>query len=124
MAHKILIIEDDHHYVKNLQEAFDKDDEQIIVAMDGEEGLAKARKEKPDLILVDIMLPKMLGLTVISKLKSKKETEHIPLIAFTNFGGETNKQRALEVGADKFVVKAEVSSTKLAKIARKYLPKG
>ena len=68
---KVLIVEDDKDFIWILQQGFDKQGFSLIVAEDGEEGLKKIEEEKPDLILLDILLPKMDGVTVAKKLKER-----------------------------------------------------
>ncbi len=124
MRRKILLVEDDDVYRGTLANEFKEEDEVVIEARDGEEALKKAREEKPDVVVVDVMLPKMMGLTLVELLKSDEVTKHIPVIAVTNFGGEANKQRAKAVGVNGFVVKAEVTTKQLADIVRRFAPGG
>lgn len=103
MKEKILIIEDEEELVKGLKlnlvfESFD-----VIWALDGEDGLNKALKEAPDLILLDIMLPKKDGLEVCRKLRQRNVT--IPIIMLTAKGGEVDKVVGLEIGADDYITK-------------------
>ena len=78
------------------------------IATDGKEGLALARRVKPDLILLDIMLPKMNGFEILKKLSEHASTKQIPVIVLTNLGGEradSDKRLALSLGAKEFLVK-------------------
>ncbi len=77
----------------------------IIVAHDGEEALQKAYAEKPDLILLDIVMPKKNGLEVCKTLKTKSETRSIPVVMFTVLGKESAKKAAENAGAAGFIVK-------------------
>ena len=81
---------------------------QVSIATDGKDGLALARRVKPDLILLDIMLPKMNGFEILKKLSEHASTKQIPVIVLTNLGGEradSDKRLALSLGAKEFLVK-------------------
>lgn len=83
---KILLIEDDEMIARMYQERFSRNGFEIILAFSGEEGLEKAEKEKPDIILLDIMLPKMNGYEVLKALKGKETTVSIPVIILSSLG--------------------------------------
>jgi len=107
MSKKILFIEDE----TALQKAFgtilrDKGYE-ITSALDGETGLRLAKEEKPDLILLDLILPKIHGFEVLKKLKEEKETKEIPVIVLTNLEDMENVGKALELGANAYLIKAQ-----------------
>lgn len=121
--YKILIVEDDKNYSQAVAQEFSADQYHVITSFDGVQGLTIAKSEIPDLIILDIMLPKMLGITFMENLMNDPKTKHIPVIAITNFGGEANKERALQTGVKEFLVKAEVTTNELAEIGKKYLPK-
>src|SRR3989344_2468345 len=76
---KILLIEDDNILQKMYEDKFGSTDYHLISASDGEEGLAKAISEKPDFILLDLMMPKLSGIQVLKELQKNPETEHIPV---------------------------------------------
>lgn len=81
---------------------------QVSIATDGKEGLALARRVKPDLILLDIMLPEMNGFEILKKLSEHAATKQVPVIVLTNLGGEradSDKRLALSLGAKEFLVK-------------------
>ena len=104
---KILFIEDE----AVLQEAFGGFLKQagykVLSALDGEIGLRLAKTEKPDLILLDIVLPKYNGFEVLGKLKSEKETENIPVIVLTNMEKMEDINKAIELGAKTYLVKTQ-----------------
>jgi len=103
MKEKILIIEDEEELVKGLQLNLVLEGYDVIWALDGEDGLNKALKEAPDLILLDIMLPKKDGLEVCRELRQRNVT--IPIIMLTAKGGEVDKVVGLEIGADDYITK-------------------
>lgn len=104
---KILLVDDDALLVRMYQKKLENDGYIVAVAEDGDVALAKVAGFKPDLILLDIMMPKVNGLQVLKTLKEHKETNTIPVIILTNVGGSdeyTNK--GLELGAVAYLVKA------------------
>jgi two-component system alkaline phosphatase synthesis response regulator PhoP len=103
MKEKILIIEDEEELVKGLKLNLVFEGYEVIWAMDGEEGLNKALKEAPDLILLDIMLPKKDGLDVCRELRQRNVT--IPIVMLTAKGEEVDKVVGLEIGADDYITK-------------------
>lgn len=119
---KILIVDDDEVFVNTIKAEFNQEDEQIILAIDGEDGMSKAKSEIPDVILLDVIMPKMLGLSVLERLKEDDVTKFIPTIVVSNFGGENNEKRALELGANEFIVKTAVTPAQIAASVRKYFP--
>ncbi len=116
MKKKILFIEDEFNLQTTLGEFLRKEGYEVVSALDGEAGLRMAKKEKPDLILLDLILPKKHGLDVLKELKDNEETKDIPVIIFTNLETANDVQKALELGANTYLVKANYS---LDDIARK-----
>jgi DNA-binding response OmpR family regulator len=104
---KILFIEDEASLQKTLGDALKGDGYQVVSALDGEIGLRLARSEKPDLILLDIILPKINGLEVLKMLKEDQETESIPVIILTNLENMEEVNRAIELGAKAYLVKSQ-----------------
>jgi DNA-binding response OmpR family regulator len=104
---KVLIIEDDFELVKLYERIFALENMELITAGDGEEGLEKTATEKPSLILLDIMMPKMDGFQVLLRLKSNAETKNIPVIVLTNLSGIKDAESCLYIGAAKYLVKSE-----------------
>lgn len=105
---KILIVEDYSVLARMYQQKFTEDGHQVEAASNGEEGLAKAKTFQPDLVLLDIMMPKMSGLDLLNVLKEDRKLKHIPVVMLTNVGGET-VQQGLEMGAIAYLVKTEYS---------------
>lgn len=102
---KILIVEDETHIAEAVKYNLDKAGFRTIVAYDGTKALELARREAPDLILLDWMLPEMDGLTVCRVLKQEEKTKHIPIIMLTVKSEERDKVLGLETGADDYVTK-------------------
>ena len=104
----ILLVEDDPMLTELYQTKLEMEGYEVTIATDGEAGVAAAKKGKPDLILLDIMLPKMNGFEVLKALKAKKSVSKIPVVVLTNLGGEkadSDKKLALSLGAHEFLVK-------------------
>ena len=104
---KILLIDDDPLLVRMYQKKLENDGYMVATAGDGEEGLAKVAQYLPDLILLDIMMPKMNGLLVLNKLKEDTTTAKIPVVLLTNVGSsDEDAEQGLEMGAVAYLVKA------------------
>ncbi len=116
MAKKILIVDDEPHVVKMLESRLRANGYNTASAGDAILAVQQARREKPDLILLDIMMPAGSGLTVIKNLKSMTETKDIPVIFITATTGEKVEQEAYELGAAHFVRKPFDSADILKKI--------
>src|SRR5450631_2163133 len=102
-AAKILIVEDEPNMVAGLRDNFEYEGFQVLTALDGVEGLEKALKDSPDLVVLDVMMPRMSGLDVCKQLKAKRPS--IPVIMLTARGQEVDKVVGLELGADDYVTK-------------------
>jgi DNA-binding response OmpR family regulator len=103
----LLIIEDDPLILRMYQQAFEFKKHKIFIADNGEDGLKLAKDELPDVILMDIMMPKMNGLEVLKMLKLNQDTKKIPVIMLTNMGEEKDVQTALSLGAIKYITKID-----------------
>ena len=105
MAAKILLVDDEQDIIKTVGFRLRSVGYEVITASDGMEGLDKARKEKPDLIILDLMLPKIDGYKVCALLKKDDRYAKIPIILFTAKAGDVDKKIGLELGADAYVMK-------------------
>jgi len=118
---KIMLVEDDN----NLREIYGArllaEGYEIVSAKDGEEALAMAVKEKPDLIISDIMMPKISGFDMLDILRSTAETKHTKVIMMTALSQVEDKERADRLGADRYLVKSQVTLEDVAKAAREVL---
>lgn len=102
---KILIVDDEKNIVEAVRYVLEKEGFRTVVAHDGARGLELARREAPDLVLLDWMLPELDGLTVCRILKRDEATRHVPILMLTVKSGETDKVLGLELGADDYVTK-------------------
>ena len=104
---KILFIEDESALQKTLEDILKQGSYKMISALDGETGLRLAESEKPDLILLDLILPRMHGFEVLKKLKGDSKTKDIPVIILTNLEGMKDINQAIELGATTYLVKTK-----------------
>lgn len=113
---RILFIEDEPDQIMVVQTRLEASDFEVITAALGEEGLRKAREDKPDLILLDLILPDISGFDVCKSLKEDPETKDIPVIIITAFGTPVAEEDALDYGADGFIKKPYDSADLVVKI--------
>jgi DNA-binding response OmpR family regulator len=109
MAKKILFIEDEPAFQATLGDFLKASGFDLLAAADGLSGLEMAKKEKPDLILLDLILPKKDGFEVLAELKKDPKTAVIPVIVLTNLESAEDIDRALEAGAVAYMVKTNYS---------------
>lgn len=102
----ILLVEDEPILQKRIEQALTEEGYHVKSALDGEAGLQLAKLLKPELILLDIILPKKNGFEVLEKLKKDPETKQIPVIILTNLESSLDVEKALELGATTYLVKA------------------
>lgn len=102
---RILIVDDEVDLVETVKFRLEANNFEVMGAYDGQEGLDKARKEKPDLIILDLMLPKLDGYKVCRMLKFDEKYKNIPIILFTARAQESDQKMGMEVGADAYITK-------------------
>jgi CheY-like chemotaxis protein len=115
---KILFIEDEPDQIVMIALRLEKNNYEVISSMDGEEGVAMAIKEKPDLILADVIMPGIDGFEVCRRLRKNPVTKHIPIISTTAAGIDDVEHQCLAAGADDCVRKPYDSADLLTKIRR------
>lgn len=113
---RILLVEDEKDMVYAVTLQLEANNYEVLTAHDGQEGLEKAKKEKPDLIILDLMLPKMDGYKVCGLLKADTRYNRIPIIMFTARAQESDKETGKEVGADAYITKPFEQEMLFAKI--------
>jgi len=118
---KILIVEDDPLMSRMYQKIFKFEGYDVEMAANGEEGLEKVKSAKPTLILLDIMMPKMNGLEVLEKLKADPATKTIPVVVLTNLAGQSDAEKALSMGAIKYIIKSEYEPKQVANMVKEIL---
>ena len=116
MTPHVLVVEDEDALATLLQYNLDKEGYDVALAQDGEEALVMVDERLPDLVVLDWMLPKVSGIEVCRRLRSRAETRNIPIILLTARGEETDRIRGLDTGADDYVVKPFSMSELAARI--------
>ncbi|MGL5314874.1 MAG: response regulator [Peptostreptococcaceae bacterium] len=117
MNSKILVIDDEIHIVELLKFNLETSNYNVDFAYDGLDGYIKAKENKPDLILLDWMLPNISGIDVLKKIRSDKDLKQIPVIMLTAKNMENDKIEGLEVGADDYITKPFSIKELLARIS-------
>lgn len=118
---KILFIEDESALQKTLGEILRQEDYEIISALDGETGLRLANAKKPDLILLDLVLPRIHGFEVLKKLKENAETKAIPVLVLTNLEDVKDIEKVLNLGATTYLVKENYTLEEVLEKVKKTL---
>ena len=121
MAKTILIVEDDPRQMRLIQDLLKISGYATITATDGEKGIKLAKAKKPDLILMDIMMPKMDGYTACREIKLDKATRVIPVVMVTSLDYPLNKELGKDVGADGYITKP-FGRQELLDVIHRFLP--
>jgi CheY-like chemotaxis protein len=111
---KVLIVEDEPLVARMYEKALTFDGMDVSIAMGGESGIKKAREEKPDFILMDIMMPEMNGIEALEYIKNNPETANIPVVMLTNLSGDNDMELAKQKGAYDYWVKKDIKPRELA----------
>lgn len=117
-AKKILIVDDSKTALMMQSMLLKRESYEVITASDGEEGVAKALAEKPDLILLDVVMPKMSGFDVLTRLRSEETTRETPILLVTTRGESTNIQSGYDAGCSDYLTKPVDGTELLAKLKR------
>lgn len=120
---KILFIEDESALQKTFGDLLKQEGFETISAFDGKTGLDLARLKKPDLILLDLILPKMDGFKVLEELKKDKKTKNIPVVVLTNLEGIEEVEKAIQLGATTYLVKAQYTLKEVISKVKEILKK-
>ena len=118
---KILIIEDDKFLRELITRKLEKEGYETSQAVDGEDGFKKVSSEKPDLILLDLILPGIDGFDVLSIIKKDDQLSGIPVIILSNLGQKEDVERGLNLGAIDYLIKAHFTPTEIIEKAKKVL---
>lgn len=121
---KILIIEDDQFLSSVLKGRLEKEGFQVEQAFDGEEGLAKLKVSRPNLILLDLILPKMSGFEVLEQISLDPQLSQIPVMIASNLGQESDIQKAKSLGAVEYYVKVKTTIDELASMVKRIVEQG
>ncbi len=118
---KILIVEDDAYLADVYGTKFEKEGFEVKIAEDGETGIQMTFDWSPDIVLLDIMLPKMDGLDVLRELKASKDTKNIPIVMWTNKSDSVEAKHAKEMGAVDYLVKVYNMPSEVVNKVKGYL---
>ncbi len=120
---KVLIIEDDKFLIKLYGDTLRRNNFEVVDAATGGEGFHKALKEKPDLIILDLVLPRKSGFEVLSEIKTNSEIKDTPVIILSNLGQDSDIKRGKDLGAVSYLVKSDFSVNKLPEIVKEEIAK-
>jgi len=112
---KVLIIEDDSYILDMYKIKFEASNFEVTAASDGMAGLKILKKKRPDVILLDVIMPKMDGFSVLKAIKNKPELKEIPVILLTNLGQRENIEKGFELGAASYIIKAHFTPSEVVK---------
>ncbi len=119
---KVVLVEDDELFVKMYQKKFVREGIDLDVAFNGEDGFNKIKELKPDIVILDLMMPKMGGVEVLRKLSADSDLKDIPVIVMTNLNaGSEEVNEAMSLGVKETVLKTDVTPEQIVGIVRKYL---
>jgi len=121
---KVILIEDDEVLSVVMQEELGRVGFDVDVADSGEKGLKLARSKKPALVLLDLMLPDISGFDVLAKLKADQKTKKIPVVILTSMSMDENIRKAIDAGADDYMVKSQHTVTELVEMIQEFLVSG
>jgi len=118
---KVLIIEDEPALRELLAKKFQKEGISVLSAADGEAGLRMAIEKKPNLIILDVLLPKMDGITMLSELRKDQWGRNVPVFVWTNLNGNENIAKALERGVVGYLIKTDFTLSEITAKIKAYL---
>lgn len=122
---KLVIVEDEEALLGVLSEKMRKAGFEVLVARDGEEGMRVIEKSNPDLVLLDLILPKKDGFDVLLELKARQDLKMIPVIVLSNLDEDENLKKALRMGAEDYIVKTQHTVNEVVeKVADRLMQKG
>jgi CheY-like chemotaxis protein len=119
----IFVVEDNEFLIKFYRIKLEKEGYSVIFACNGEEAMKKMQTEMPDIILLDLIMPKKCGLEVLAELKKDPKFQNIPVLVLTNLGQGEDMKKAMDAGADDYIVKADTSFEDIISKIEKHLKK-
>src|SRR3989344_9657081 len=115
---KVLVVEDEPFLLELYEQKLEMSGYDIVKASNGEEGFSLASLEKPDLILLDILMPKVDGYGTLKRLKAEKATKDIPVIIFSNLSQKEEIEKGLKLGANDYIIKTSVTPSQMEEKVR------
>jgi len=119
---KILLIEDEIEMAEMYRDKFLEAGFEVTLAFTSEEGLEMVKKERPDLIVLDILLPTENGISFLAKLRKSPKTSNLIVVALSNYDEPNTKKEAFDLGVKDYLIKTEFTPKKLVEEIKKYLP--
>ncbi|MFH1315422.1 MAG: response regulator [Candidatus Uhrbacteria bacterium] len=119
--YKILLVEDNPAMSKVYRNRLVSEGFEVITAEDGEQGIDKIRSEKPELVLLDLIMPKIDGFGVLEEIRKDKKYNKIPIIVLSNLGQASDLEKAKKLGATDYLIKADFSLVDVVKRVRQHL---
>lgn len=120
IKHKILLIEDDQMISSMYKTKLESDGFEVLLAENGVDGIKAAKEGKPELIMLDVIMPQLDGFSVLEALKKDKTTKNIPVVMLTNLGTEEDREKGKKLGAIDYFVKASLTPTEFSDKVKKY----
>jgi two-component system alkaline phosphatase synthesis response regulator PhoP len=120
-AGKILLVEDDQTMVKMYATKLLKENFQVEVASDGEQALEKVKSQKPGLVVLDLMIPKIGGMEVLAQLRADPKTRSLPVLILSNLSQDADIQKAKQLGVKEFLVKANFTPSQVVEKIKQYI---
>lgn len=118
MATRVLIVEDERHIIESLSFVLETEGFEVTSELDGEAGLRRLRADPPDVLILDVMLPKMNGLEVLKLVRADPRLRELPVVILTAKGRAQDRRRAEEIGVDAFMTKP-FSNLEVAEVVRR-----
>ena len=118
---KILLIEDEKILLEMYKDKFEQEGFEMILSIDAEKGFELAKKEKPDLIILDILLPEKNGIFFLKQQMEDPEIASIPVVALSNYDHPEARKKALELGAKEYIIKTDFTPQEIVEKIKKYL---
>ncbi len=118
---KVLLIEDEPLTIKIYSTHLQSEGHKVLIADNGEDGLKLAVGEQPNLIVLDIMMPKIDGFSLLKEIKSNSKTQKIPVLIYSNLSSEEDIKKAQNLGATDYLIKSKVTPTQVVEKFKKYL---
>lgn len=120
---KIMIVEDDTLVQRMYQKVFSYEGFETVTADNGEDGMNKVKADKPSLILLDVMMPKVNGMQMLKELKGDPELKKIPVVILTNLANDAIINEAFNLGVEGYLIKSEINNEKIVEEIKQYLNK-
>lgn len=120
---RVLLVEDDPPMVKMYATKLEKEGFEVAIAYNGEDGLAKVKEWAPDLVLLDLMIPRMGGMDVLATIRSEVKTKNLPVLILSNLSQDQDVVKAKELGVKEFLIKANFTPGQVVAKIKEYIKK-